>query len=132
MQISVVAEVKRLIADTRARKDQLTALEVTELAIGSFTPPLAALLEGLSQLRFLSLTACALRSLASLPKLPLLEQMDLTSNQLDDLELQHLGKYRRLKVVNLPDNQIASLHALDHLLPLSSLEQLELYENPIA
>jgi Leucine-rich repeat (LRR) protein len=88
-------------------------------------------LEGHSRLRRLNLACNRLSSLAELPPLPRLEALNLAGNCLGALDLG-LDRLPCLRLLNLGQNQIASLQGLQQLhRACSRVEVLLLHNNRI-
>ena len=87
----------------------------------------------LTHIRFLCLEGCkrftgtGIETLAGLPKL---DSLDLTSTQISDDCLAHLGELKRLDHLILDDTQITDA-GLTHLAKLSQLEYVELIDTRV-
>lgn len=88
------------------------------------------LLSKFSNLEYLSLNLCGLKSLENFPALPNLIKLELSDNKLKS-NFQALGKLTSLTILSLAGNQIANIQELAPLSVLENLKTLDLFGNPL-
>eukprot|EP01068_Selenidium_serpulae_P012471 Selendium_serpulae@DN5825_c0_g2_i1.p1 len=108
------------------------ALILDELKFKEITPTDAAVLSNFKSLTSLSCNRTALTSLANFPMLPMLAQLELTDNFLNDKsQLSALCVCTELKSLSLSGNKLKSIEDVKCLTQLPKLENLELELNPL-
>lgn len=110
-------------------------LEVYELILDKFRGSQisvadSSLLSKFSNLEYLSLNLCGLKSLENFPVLPNLIKLELCDNKLKS-NLQVLNKLTSLTILSLAGNQIADIQELAPLSALANLKTLDLFGNPL-
>lgn len=91
------------------------------------------LIEKCDQLKSLKLAECSLSSLENFPKLPNLEELDVSSNAITDKDLKIIGSNcQKLVSLSIGDNQISAVASLKFLKAIKGLKNLWSEDNPIA
>ena len=99
-----------------------------DVKIEHFTPELKHEIEQLSELVYLSLNNCQLKSLNHFPQIKNLMTLELNDNQFPIRELLHLSGLTNLKSLDLDGLKIEKVEQLEPLKHLKSLERLEINE----
>lgn len=107
-------------------------LVLDDVKMGHITPEVKHQLERISDLLYLSMNACDLKSLNHFPVVKTLVQLDLCDNEFPAKELIHLKDLSQLKSLDLDGNKIEKVEQLEPLKELKHLERLELGDTPLS
>ena len=135
---STLKEIEKKIQESKAEGD-VVDLDLTGVAIGKFTPEIAALIEGQKSLEVLILTNCGLKNLANFPK-GKFQALDLSSNEYsldlyrlgDDAGIEVLATFPELTQVFLGSNKIKELSTVMKLKGLTRLIEIDFEGNPVS
>ncbi|ODM92721.1 Acidic leucine-rich nuclear phosphoprotein 32 family member A [Orchesella cincta] len=118
---------KRIDLEKRHRSpDQVTELNLDNCR----STTVEGLTDEFVNLHTLSLISVGLTSLKGFPKLPKLKKLELSENRISG-GLAVLKDCEKLTVLNLSNNKIKDLTALQDLRPLANLRVLDLYRNDV-
>eukprot|EP01017_Pseudomicrothorax_dubius_P034997 TRINITY_DN4856_c0_g1_i11.p1 TRINITY_DN4856_c0_g1~~TRINITY_DN4856_c0_g1_i11.p1 ORF type:complete len:198 (+),score=79.12 TRINITY_DN4856_c0_g1_i11:33-626(+) len=109
---------------------EVEEMDLEDIEIGKLTPAIKKELEKYKNLKILGITNCGLTTLENFPNLNALQELNLSTNNLNGAALAPLAGLKNLKVLSIVENQIKNVEELKSIASLG-LAQIDLYDNEI-